>query len=88
MNLDDLKRRMNGTISVLRGELSGLRTGRASPSLLDPITVQAYGNTMPLNQLATISVSEARMITVCTTLLTFQPLRPLCPWLLRTARPT
>jgi len=63
-DIDDLNRRMQGAISSLKGELSGLRTGRASASMLDPITVDAYGNQMPLNQLATVSVPEARMITV------------------------
>lgn len=63
-DLDDLNRRMQGAIQVLKGELGGLRTGRASASLLDPITVDAYGNNMPLNQLATVSVPEARMIMV------------------------
>lgn len=64
MNLDDVKRRMGGPLTALRGELSGLRTGRASPSLLDPIMAQAYGNSMPLNQLATVSVPEPRMLMV------------------------
>ena len=63
-DLDDLEKRMHGAVEVLRTELSGLRTGRASASLLEPITVEAYGGTMPLNQLATISVPEARMLTV------------------------
>jgi ribosome recycling factor len=60
----DLRRRMDGAIEVLRKEFGGLRTGRASASLLDPITVEAYGSTMPLNQVATVSVPEPRMITV------------------------
>jgi ribosome recycling factor len=64
MNLDDLSRRMNGAITSFRGELAGLRTGRASASMLDPITVNAYGSTMPITQLATINVPEPRMITV------------------------
>ncbi len=55
---------MDGAIEVLRREFAGLRTGRASASLLEPITVPAYGSTMPLNQVATISVPEPRMITV------------------------
>lgn len=63
-NLDELKRRMQGAVSVLKGELAGLRTGRASTSLLEPIVVEAYGAAMPLNQLATISVPEPRMISV------------------------
>lgn len=64
MNLDDLKRRMDGAISVLRTELAGLRTGRASSGMLDPIMVNAYGSHMPITQLATISVPEPRMIMV------------------------
>ena len=64
MDLADLKRRMQGAISVLRTELAGLRTGRASISLLEPIHVNAYGSSMPLNQLATVSVPEPRMLTV------------------------
>lgn len=63
-DLKDLERRMDGAIHVLKHELAGLRTGRASISMLDPITVEAYGTHMPLNQLATISVPEPRMISV------------------------
>lgn len=63
-DLDDLKRRMDGAIGVLKTELSGLRTGRASSSMLEPVQVDAYGSHMPLNQLATVSVPEPRMITV------------------------
>ena len=63
-DIQDLKRRMDGAVSVLRQEFAGLRTGRASASLLEPITAEAYGSPMPLNQLATISVPEARLITV------------------------
>ncbi|MFM9858586.1 ribosome recycling factor [Pseudoxanthobacter sp. M-2] len=63
-DLDDLNRRMQGAIQSLKGELSGLRTGRASSSMLEPITVEAYGGTMPLSQLATVSVPEPRLITV------------------------
>jgi len=63
-DLGDLKRRMQGAISVFKNELAGLRTGRASASLLDPIVVEAYGSTMPLNQVATVSVPEARMLSV------------------------
>src|SRR5919109_4099125 len=62
--LKDLRRRMDGALEVLRKEFGGLRTGRASASLLEPITVAAYGGTMPLNQVANISVPEPRMITV------------------------
>jgi len=60
----DLRRRMDGAIEVLRKEFGGLRTGRASASLLEPVTVSAYGGTMPINQLANVSVPEPRMITV------------------------
>ena len=52
MNFDDLSRRMHGAVSVLRTELAGLRTGRASASLLEPIHVDVYGSSMPINQLA------------------------------------
>src|SRR5438105_789094 len=62
--LKDLTRRMDGALEALRKELAGLRTGRASASLLEPVKVEAYGNPVPLNQVATISVPEARMITV------------------------
>ena len=63
-DLKDLKRRMDGALEVLRKEFAGLRTGRASVSLLEPINVPAYGSSMPFNQVATISVPEPRMITV------------------------
>src|SRR5215216_4877205 len=63
-NLDELKRRMQGAIAVLKQELGGLRTGRASASLLEPVHVEAYGTRMPLNQVATISVPEPRLISV------------------------
>ncbi|MBO0735831.1 MAG: ribosome recycling factor [Alphaproteobacteria bacterium] len=62
--LKDLRRRMDGALEVLRKEFGGLRTGRASGSLLERITVAAYGSNMPINQLANISVPEPRMITV------------------------
>jgi len=62
--LGDIERRMRGALSVLKQEFAGLRTGRASASLLDPIMVMAYGNPMPLNQVATINVPEPRMITI------------------------
>ncbi len=64
VDLKDLERRMDGAISVLRTELSGLRTGRASASLLDPVDVDAYGSKMPINQVGTVSVPESRMVTV------------------------
>jgi ribosome recycling factor len=63
-DLNELKRRMQGAIQLLKTELGGLRTGRASAHLLDPIHVEAYGQQMPLNQLATVSVPEPRLITV------------------------
>ena len=63
-DLDDLKRRMEGAISAFKGDLAGLRTGRASPSLLDPITIEAYGSQMPINQVANITVPEPRMLAV------------------------
>src|SRR5580692_9425528 len=63
-DLNELKRRMQGAMAVLKQELSGLRTGRASPHLLDHVQAEAYGNTMPLNQLATISVPEPRLLSV------------------------
>jgi ribosome recycling factor len=63
-NKDELDRRMNGAVATLKGELGGLRTGRASGALLDPVRVEAYGNTVPINQVGTISTPEARMITV------------------------
>ncbi|GAB5377133.1 MAG: ribosome recycling factor [Acuticoccus sp.] len=64
VDLDDLARRMDGAIQVLKTELSGLRTGRASASMLEPVTVEAYGTTMPLSQVATVSVPESRLVTV------------------------
>jgi ribosome recycling factor len=64
MDFRDLKRRMDGALSVLKTELAGLRTGRASASLLDPIQVNAYGTQMPITQLGTVSVPEPRMISV------------------------
>lgn len=63
-DLADLRRRMQGTIQSLKHELNGLRTGRASASLLEPVHVEAYGQSMPLTQLATISVPEARTLSV------------------------
>jgi len=63
-DLNELKRRMQGALQLLKQELGGLRTGRASASLLDPIQVEAYGTHMPLNQVATISVPEPRLLSV------------------------
>ena len=61
---DDIKRRMNGAVEALKKEFGGLRTGRASAALLDPIKVHAYGSLTPISQLSTVSVPESRMITV------------------------
>jgi ribosome recycling factor len=63
-DISDLKRRMQGALNALKQELAGLRTGRASAGLLDPVQVEAYGSHMPLNQLATVSVPESRLISV------------------------
>lgn len=63
-DLDDIKRRMRGAVNSLKNDLAGLRTGRASTSLLDPITVDAYGAAMPINQVATVSVPEPRLLSV------------------------
>jgi ribosome recycling factor len=60
----DLQRRMHGAVEALKHDLGGLRTGRASTALLDPIQVEVYGANMPLNQVATVSVPEPRLITV------------------------
>jgi ribosome recycling factor len=60
----DLERRMAGAVEALKHDLQGLRTGRASTSLLDPITVEVYGSHMPLNQVATVSTPESRMLAV------------------------
>lgn len=60
----DLQRRMEGAITAFKNDLASLRTGRASSNLLDPIQVPAYGSTMPINQVATVSVPEPRMISV------------------------
>ena len=64
VDLDDLKRRMQGALSVLKTDFSGLRTGRASASMLDPISVDAYGQSMPLSQVGTVSVPEPRMVAI------------------------
>lgn len=63
-NLKDIDRRMNGALDTLRTEFSGLRAGRASTNLLEPVQVQAYGSTMPLNQLSNVSAPEPRLLTV------------------------
>jgi ribosome recycling factor len=63
-DLDDLEKRMSGALAALRTEFSSLRTGRASASMLDPITVDAYGQQTPINQLGTINVPEPRMVSI------------------------
>jgi ribosome recycling factor len=63
-NKDELDRRMNGAVATFKSELAGLRTGRASAALLDPVKVEAYGNVVPINQVGSIATPEARMITV------------------------
>jgi len=60
----DIARRMDGAVDVLRKEFAGLRTGRANTSLLEPVSVEAYGSEMPMNQVGTVSVPEPRMLTV------------------------
>ncbi|TXC70171.1 ribosome recycling factor [Sphingomonas ginsenosidivorax] len=60
----DLERRMAGAVEALKGDLGGLRTGRASTALLDPVMVTVYGSAMPLNQVATVSAPEPRMLSV------------------------
>ena len=61
---EDANRRMNGAVGTLKSEFSGLRTGRASAALLEPVTVEAYGNAVPINQVGTVSVPEPRLLTV------------------------
>jgi len=63
-SIDEMKTRMNKSIASLREELTGLRTGRASASLLEPVMVEAYGTKMPLQQVATVTVPEARLLSV------------------------
>jgi ribosome recycling factor len=63
-DINEIKRRMQGASAVLKTELSGLRTGRASAHMLDPVMVDAYGSQMPLNQVASVAVPEPRLITV------------------------
>jgi len=63
-NKADLDRRMHGAVEALKHDLQGLRTGRASVTLLDPVTVEVYGSHMPLNQAATVSAPEPRMLSV------------------------
>jgi ribosome recycling factor len=63
-DLNDVKRRMQGAVQSLKHDLGGLRTGRASSGMLEPVQVEAYGTHMPLNQLATVSVPEPRLLSV------------------------
>src|SRR6185312_15856933 len=63
-DVNEIKRRMHGASAALKTELSGLRTGRASAHMLDPVMVDAYGAQMPLNQVASVSIPEPRLITV------------------------
>lgn len=63
-DLNDIKRRMDGALSAFRNDLGGLRTGRASASLLDPVMVDAYGAKTPLNQVANVNAPEPKLITV------------------------
>lgn len=63
-DMDDLMKRMKGAVSTLKSEFSGLRTGRASVSLLEPVHVDAYGSAMPLTQVGTVNAPEPRMLTV------------------------
>ncbi len=63
-NKDDLKRRMDSAVEALKSEFAGLRTGRASTSMLDPIVVDVYGSKMPMNQVGTVGVPEPRLLTV------------------------
>jgi ribosome recycling factor len=60
----DIERRMNGAVESLKGDFSGLRTGRANVHLLDPVVVEVYGSMMPLNQVATVTAPEPRMLSV------------------------
>ena len=64
IDTDDLQRRMDGALSAMKTEFASLRTGRASSSMLDPITAEVYGQRTPLNQLGTVNVPEPRMVTV------------------------
>ncbi len=63
-NKGDISRRMHGAVEALKHDLGGLRTGRASTALLDPIQVEVYGSNMPLNQVATVSAPEPRLLSV------------------------
>ena len=64
IDLDDLEKRMDGALTSLRNEFLSLRTGRASASMIDPVTVEVYGAVTPVNQVATVNVPEPRMVTI------------------------
>ena len=64
IDTDDIERRMDGAVASFKSDLGGLRTGRASAALLEPITVDAYGQMMPISQVGTISVPEPRLLSV------------------------
>ncbi|MEB2843673.1 ribosome recycling factor [Rhizobiales bacterium RZME27] len=64
IDLNDIKRRMDGAVSAFKSDIASLRTGRASANILDPVTVEAYGSRVPLNQVANITVPEPRMLGV------------------------
>jgi ribosome recycling factor len=61
---EDMRRRMKGAVATVKHEFAGLRTGRANPAILDPVTVDAYGSSMPLTQVGTVNVPEPRLLTV------------------------
>jgi ribosome recycling factor len=63
-DLADVKRRMQGAINAFKNDLGSLRTGRASPNLLDPLQIDAYGSIMPISQVATVNVPEPRLLSV------------------------
>ena len=64
VDMNDVSRRMDASVTSLSGDFSGLRAGRASTAMLDPVVVDAYGSKMPLNQVSNISVPESRLLTV------------------------
>ncbi len=64
IDLNDIKRRMDGAINAFKSDIASLRTGRASANILDPVTIDAYGSRVPLNQVANITVPEPRMLGV------------------------
>ena len=64
VNMNDVSRRMDASVANLSNDFSGLRAGRASTAMLDPVFVEAYGSKMPLNQLSNVSAPESRLLTV------------------------